>query len=71
VPLSRPDPDLTLALQPLIDVIYERGRYREDIDYSRPLTPPLTAAQLTWLEQQLRAAGSPAKTPPKSRRPRR
>lgn len=28
VPLSRPDADLTLALQPLVDAIYERGRYR-------------------------------------------
>jgi Protein of unknown function (DUF4058) len=71
VPLSRPDPDLTLALQPLIDAIYERGRYREDIDYARPLTPPLTAEQSAWLEQQLRPAEPPAKPPSKPRRPRR
>jgi hypothetical protein len=67
VPLSRPDPDLTLDLQPIIDDIYERGRYREDIDYTRPLTPPLSAEQAAWLAQQLR---SEAETP-KPTRPRR
>jgi Protein of unknown function (DUF4058) len=65
VPLSRPDPDLTLALQPLVDAIYERGRYREDIDYSRPLTPPLGAEQAAWLERQLRSAKPAAKPPPR------
>jgi hypothetical protein len=70
VPLSRPDPDLTLDLQPLVEAIYERGRYREDIDYSRPLTPPLSAEQLAWLEEQLRSAG-PAAKPARPRRGRR
>ena len=67
VPLSRPDPDLTLTLQPLVDAIYERGRYREDIDYARPLVPPLSAEQAAWLEHQLRNGGQA----PKSPRPRR
>jgi hypothetical protein len=35
IPLSKPDPDIPLALQPLIETIYEKGRYEEDIDYSR------------------------------------
>jgi hypothetical protein len=42
IPLSKPDPDIRLALQPMVEAIYERGRYHEDIDYSQPLTPPLT-----------------------------
>ena len=63
VPLSRPDPDLTLDLQPLVDTIYEGGRYGEDIDYSQPLTPPLGADQTAWLEQQLRGREASPRSP--------
>jgi hypothetical protein len=45
VPLFDPDLDLQLDLQPLIDTIYELGRYHEEIDYSRRLTPALTDAE--------------------------
>jgi hypothetical protein len=69
VPLSRPDPDVPLALQPLIDAIYERGRYREEIDYAGPLPAPLTAAQAAWLAQQLLAQQQEVK--PQPRRSRR
>jgi hypothetical protein len=55
VPLASPDPDLSLALQPLIEAVYERSRYARRIDYSRPLTPPLTAEETAFLEQQLQA----------------
>jgi hypothetical protein len=65
VPLSRPDPDLTLDLQPLVDAIYERGRYGEDIDYTHPLTPPLSAEQAAWLEVQLRRETPSPKPPPR------
>lgn len=71
VPLSRPTPDLTLALQPLIETIYERGRYREDVDYSQPLTPPLTAEQAAWLQQRLQGEVPPAEPPARPRRSRR
>jgi hypothetical protein len=67
VPLTRPDPDLPLDLQPLVDAIYERRRYDEDIDYSQPLTPPLSAEQAAWLEQQRRSAD----TAPKPAKPLR
>ena len=39
VPLSYQDSDLPLDLQPLIDGIYELGRYDERINYRRPLRP--------------------------------
>jgi hypothetical protein len=55
VPLTAPDPDVPLDLQPMIEAIYARSRYHRDIDYSRPLTPPLTAEETTWLAQQLQA----------------
>jgi len=49
VPLTPPDGDLPLALQPLVDAIYARSRYEADIDYGRPLKPPLSADEAGWL----------------------
>jgi hypothetical protein len=54
VPLVKPDPDLALDLQPMVDAIYQRSRYERSIDYTRPLTPPLEAEASAWLAQQLR-----------------
>jgi hypothetical protein len=72
VPLSKPDADLELALQPLIEGIYERSRYGDDIDYSRPLKPPLAAEEIAWLEKRLRGEERPPETPRSRRRsPRR
>jgi hypothetical protein len=53
VPLMKPDSDISLVLQPMIDEIYQRFRYPRSIDYSKPLTPPLDAAETAWLQQQL------------------
>jgi hypothetical protein len=53
VPLAKPDPDVPLDLQPMIDEIYQRFRYLRSIDYRKPLTPPLDAAETGWLNQQL------------------
>jgi len=53
VPLTDPDPDLSLDLQPLLDGIYALGRYDERIDYARPLTPALPDADAAWVRQQL------------------
>ena len=60
IPLLKPDPDLLLDLQPMIDSIYQRSRYERSIDYRRPLAPPLDAAETLWLEKQLRKQGSQA-----------
>jgi hypothetical protein len=60
VPLSKPDPDIPLELQPMIDEIYQRFRYVGSIDSSKPLTPPLDPAETTGLEQQLQARHSQA-----------
>jgi hypothetical protein len=59
VPLLSPDADLPLTLQPMIDAVYCRSRYHRDIDYTRPLTPPLTAEDSAWLAEQLRQQGAP------------
>ncbi len=54
VPLRSPDPDLQLDLQPLIDTIYELGRYHEEIDYSRRLTPALSDAESSAVRELLK-----------------
>ncbi|HUY35073.1 MAG TPA: DUF4058 family protein [Pirellulales bacterium] len=53
VPLAPPDADITLALQPLVEAVYARSRYDRDIDFRRPLDPPLSPAETTWLHEQL------------------
>jgi hypothetical protein len=55
VPLAKPDPDISLELQPLIDAIYQRYRYAQSIDYTRPLSPPLGPEEAAWLRRQLKA----------------
>jgi hypothetical protein len=42
VPLSAPDPDLVLDLQPMVAEIYALRGYSQDIDYTKPLQPPLS-----------------------------
>jgi hypothetical protein len=49
VPLSYPDPDVRIDLQSLVEGIYARSRYHRDIDYGKPLDPPLAEADAAWL----------------------
>jgi hypothetical protein len=58
VPLSKPDPDILLDLQPMIDSIYHRSRYARSIDYNKPLSPPLHDVETAWLEKQRQAKRS-------------
>jgi hypothetical protein len=55
VPLSPPDADILLELQPLVGALYARARYINRLAYSRPLQPALTEAESAWLAEQLRA----------------
>jgi hypothetical protein len=55
VPLLRPDPDVQLPLQSFVDAIYSRNRYYRSFDYSKPLRPPLSEDETTFLAEQLRA----------------
>jgi hypothetical protein len=54
VPLLEPDPDLNLDLQPLIDSIYSLGRYDQQLDYTKPLTPMLADNDAVWLREKLK-----------------
>ncbi len=53
VPLASPDPDIPLALQPMIDAVYERSRYARRLDYSKPISPPLSPEESAWLAARL------------------
>jgi hypothetical protein len=53
VPLLKPDPDVPLDMQPMIEAVYARSRYETSIDYARPLDPPLDAEQAAWVEARL------------------
>jgi hypothetical protein len=55
VPLAKPDADVPLDLQPMIEAIDQRSRYDVSIDYTRPAEPPLGPEETAWLEQCLRA----------------
>lgn len=51
IPLTPPDEDLRLPLQPLVDAIYTRSRYEVDIDYTLTLEPPLRPEERNCLPQ--------------------
>lgn len=55
IPLAPPDADASLDLQALLDDIYDRSRYGQNTDYTRPIRPPLSDEDMTWLKGQLRA----------------
>jgi Protein of unknown function (DUF4058) len=59
IPLLHPDADMPLALQPLIERIHERFHYDRQIDYTRPLTLPLSAEESNWLAEQLQQRATP------------
>jgi len=55
VPLAKPDPDIPVGLQAMIDAIYQRFRYERSVDYSKPLLPPLGSKEAAWLAKRLPA----------------
>jgi hypothetical protein len=57
VPLLPGDPDVQLDLQQALTTVYDIIGYDELIDYQLPPPAPLTPAESTWVEEQLRRAG--------------
>jgi hypothetical protein len=57
VPLLPEDPDVDLDLQAALSTEYDIMGYDDSIDYSQPPPGPMTAQQLTWVDERLRAAG--------------
>jgi len=49
IPLSPPDPDLSLDLAAVVNRAYDQGRYHRLIHYTDPLDLPLAAEDQSWL----------------------
>jgi len=49
VPLSPPDPDVVVDLQPLVERAYRAGGYGLDLDYEKAPQPQLDAPDLEWV----------------------
>lgn len=54
IPLSAGEVEPILDLQPLLNYVYEKGRYHLAIDYTQPPQPSLSAADSEWAETLLR-----------------
>jgi hypothetical protein len=54
IPLAKPDPDLSIDLQPIIEGIYRLSRYERNIDYRQASEPPLSSEEAAWLKKHLR-----------------
>lgn len=57
IPLEKQDADIEIALQPLVDAIYERARYAVDIDYSGVSSVALSKAELERFNATSRRTG--------------
>ena len=64
VPLRPDDPDVALALQPLVDQVYARGRYARTLRYAADARPPLRGEDAAWADRLLREAGARADANP-------
>ncbi len=56
IPLRHADADVGFELQPLIERVYVAGGH-DDLDYSKPIEPPLEQDDAAWADLLLRAAG--------------
>jgi hypothetical protein len=62
IPLRPTDPDVVLALQPLIEQCY--AGYEGDVDYNQTPVPPLTGPDAEWADALLREKGLRTSPPP-------
>jgi hypothetical protein len=56
IPLRENEPDVLVALQPLIERVYISGGH-DDIDYRKPAEPPLKGKDAIWADRMLKDAG--------------
>jgi hypothetical protein len=56
VPLMLGEEAPILALQPLLNRVYEKGRYHLAIDYAQPPVPPLGEEDEQWVAAQIQKA---------------
>lgn len=63
IPLKAPDPDVILDLASIFATAYERARWGRSIDYSAPLTLPLSKDDRAWAESVARSTVVPPARP--------
>jgi hypothetical protein len=57
IPLRPDDPDVRLALQPLIEQCYRNGAYEGTLNYTVDPDPPLSGADREWADKRLHQLG--------------
>lgn len=57
LPLRRTDPPLSLDLQAMHDIAYDRGEFAVDVDYRKEPEPPLSTEDAAWSDRLLKAKG--------------
>jgi hypothetical protein len=56
IPLAGDDPDVSLDLQALVELTYDRGAYRDQLRYDRPCCPPLDPPDERWANELIENA---------------
>jgi len=56
IPLHEGESDTALDLQAIVNQCYQKGRYHEVLDYSRPPVPPLPEEEMAWATDLLKQA---------------
>jgi hypothetical protein len=56
IPLRENEPEVWVALQPLIERVYVSGGH-DDIDYGKPAKPPLKGKDAKWADELLKSKG--------------
>jgi hypothetical protein len=60
IPLRGPDPDITIELQAVFQVTFERGRYGRSLRYGKPPPAKMSEADVAWaIECGTRVAATP------------
>src|SRR5262249_5977187 len=62
VPLKRPDPDVPLDLQAIVDSIYDRSNYDMLINYTKALSGPLTISEKQYVASRVAEHTAAAKS---------
>ena len=58
IPLADSDPDVVLDVQAVLAETYERGSYRDRLNYAEPCAPPLAAEDQQWANQLIQSASA-------------
>ena len=57
LPLRPSDPPLSIDLQVMHDIAYDRGEFAMDLDYRKEPSPPLSPTDAEWSDKLLRSTG--------------